>query len=182
MGEPRTIERPRRCGRDSSTRESRPDLPRRGGGTIQCRRPRPGKPRPGRRRTRNRCGAGRSWRRRKAAPEKATPTTSETAKAAIVQRSANEQESESVGAGAPGASPGGRTVELRDQGLNKWLSMYTWCTVSCPLAPSRGGVLRLRGNPVRGSNPRSTWSTWRPVFTFMAPSLRTRTPHRARAL
>ena len=28
----------------------------------------------------------------------------------------------------------------------------------CPLAPSRGGVLQLRGNPVHGTNPR------RPVF------------------
>ena len=45
----------------------------------------------------------------------------------------------------------------------------------CLLAPSRGRVLRLRGNPVRGANPR------RPVFTFTALALRTRTPG-ARAL
>ena len=47
--------------------------------------------------------------------------------------------------------------------------------VWCSLAPSRGGVLQLRGNPVRGANPR------RPVFTFTALALRTRTPG-ARAL
>ena len=33
-------------------------------------------------------------------------------------------------------------------------------SVVCPLAPSRGGVLQLRGNPVHGTNPR------RPVFTL----------------
>jgi len=42
--------------------------------------------------------------------------------------------------------------------------------VFCSLAPSRGGVLQLKGNPVRGAKPSET----RVYFT--APSLRTRTP------
>ena len=43
------------------------------------------------------------------------------------------------------------------------------------LAPSRGGVLQLRGNPVHGTNPR------RPVFT-LRPFPCERAPPRARAL
>jgi len=60
-------------------------------------------------------GAGRGWRRRGAAAEKATPTTRETTTAAVVWRSASEQESESGRTGAPG----GRKVELRDRGLSE---------------------------------------------------------------
>ena len=37
---------------------------------------------------------------------------------------------------------------------------YVEYSVVCPLAPSRGGVLQLRGDPVHGTNPR------RPVFTL----------------
>ena len=44
-------------------------------------------------------------------------------------------------------------------------------SVVCPLAPSRGGVLQLRGNPVHGTNPRRPVFTLRPLPCECAPPL-----------
>ena len=45
-------------------------------------------------------------------------------------------------------------------------------TASCLLAPSRGGVLKLRGNPVHGANPRRPVFTLRPLPCERAPPQR----------
>ena len=74
-----------------------------------------------------------------------------------------------------GGAPGGGE-ETRAGGLMQVGCECTCvCVVVCSLAPSRGGVLQLRGNPVRGANPR------RPVFT-LRPFPCERAPPRARAL
>ena len=64
---------------------------------------------------------------------------------------------------------GGSTQMSAQVSAEWWYAMgrVVWCS----LAPSRGGVLQLRGNPVRGANSRTR------VY-FTALSLRTRTPPR----
>jgi len=80
---------------------------------------------------------------------------------------------------------GAPTARLRPDRPSKILLVQVWTlsgpvytfpySVVCPLAPSRGGVLQLRGNPVHGTNPR------RPVFT-LRPLPYERAPPGARAL
>jgi hypothetical protein len=60
--------------------------------------------------------------------------------------------------GAGAGRPGGGVV-IGDA-VAKGECVSSRVLVWCLLAPSRGGVLKLRGNPVHGANPR------RPVFTL----------------
>ena len=147
--------RGRGCGRDSPTREIRPDLPGRGGDETRCRRPRPGRPRPGRRRS----------RRLRYQPAKRSRGHSRgrgirnDCRGSLVTPGRRARDRDE-----PRARPDRRRKGLWDRSRagahEAYPCTYVEYSVVCPLAPSRGGVLQLRGNPVHGTNPR------RPVFTL----------------
>ena len=123
-------------------RESRPDLPGRGGDTTQCRRPRPGKDLG---RAVDALGGGGTSRRWSGGEATAEEETAEYSRRMTVARLASYGACEPGRTGAPGA------VEPETGCLSEGLCMCMVHSVVTTTAPSRGGVLKLRGNPVHGA-------------------------------
>ena len=123
---------------------------------IQCRRPRPGRPRPGRRRSRRLRYQSKAKRSRGLSRGRGIRNDYRGSLVTPGRRARARNE--------PRARPDGRRKGLWDRSRAGAHEAYP-CTcmeysVVCPLAPSRGGVLQLRGNPVHGTYPR------RPVLLY----------------
>ena len=127
-------------------------------GGTQCHRPRRGRPQPGRRRSRRLRYQPKAKRRRGHRHSRGRGIRNDyTGSLVTPGRRASDRDE-------PRARPDGRRKGLWDRSRAGAHEAYPCtcveCSVVCPLAPSRGGVLQLRGNPVHGTNPR------RPVFTL----------------